>query len=115
MIEVRAVYERRKRSGDDYFFYYEFEVNGHANNGTTDAIKCCAGVTAILAGLMRLGNYPDTLELEKGHFKFVHHGNNRVDHNIQYGLNTALCQLYEVSKIYPQFFVPFILDERKEQ
>lgn len=101
----------------DLFIYPTFIVKGHANDGTINSIKCCAGVTAILSGLKRLvvGGDKDTCVLKRGYFEYrlINKKLEIIKENIdtQYALNVALCQLFNVYKMYPSLFEKFEMRE----
>ena len=116
MISVEIQYLRKKMYGDDAYIFTDFKVEGHANDGSPSAIKCCAGVTAITLGLTRImtGLY-DKLIISKGLFHYTCDGikSGHIDWQTHYALNCMLCQLFEIQKIYPQFFKTFEMIERK--
>ena len=98
-----------KSSGTEYYKYKTIQVSGHADNlGGTQGIKCCAGVTAVLLGLTRLlcqgENY--SYELKKGYFSLTQH-EPLENKELNSYINLVLCQLYDISQIYPQFFSSF--------
>lgn len=115
-VEYCNVHTGRNKQ-NDLFIYPLFRVSGHANDGTINSIKCCAGVTAILSGLQRLvvGGDKDTCVLKRGYFEYrlINKHIDIIKDNIdtQYALNVALCQLFNVSKMYPSLFEKFEMKE----
>lgn len=99
----------------DRFIYTDVLVEGHANDGTNNAIKCCAGITAVLYGFIRLvsGIY-DSIKIDNGFFHYVYGGtDNRVQWDTMYAMNCVTSQLYEIYRCYPQFFSQFDFIEDK--
>lgn len=102
------------KNGNEYYHYEKFNVNGHANDGTINSIKCCAGVTAILVGLPSqfiTNNYI----IEKGNFEYWCNETDisRWDTQTDFALNCALYQLWEVYHMYPSLFKSFKIIEVK--
>ena len=124
MIEVIAHYYHKKTSfkkPSDYFIFPYFMVKGHANNGTSEeCIRLCSGVSACVLGMKRLFNYQQYEVTYKTGFFEVRLkqnkdiGDNWVDRDTCYGLNTLLCQLYELFQLYPHQFSKFDMIEVKE-
>lgn len=99
-----------KCSGQEYYQYKDFLVEGHADNlGGVSGVKCCAGVTAVLLGLQRLldtqGNYK--YEFRNGYFRLTQYGDEWTNKELNTYLNLVLCQLYDIKLIYPDFFSSF--------
>lgn len=109
MIEIIVEYgETLMKTGKVYYQYKSIKVCGHADNlGGTAGVKCCAGVTAIILGLYRLLNKGEhySYEFKEGYFKLIQYDYSNKELN--YYLNLVVNQLYEISKIYPQFFSEF--------
>ena len=122
MIQVLAEYVNIKsKSGNDYFIFTNVEVMGHAEKTGYDTnIKVCAGVSACCYGINRLvdeGTY--NYETRKGYF---HCWTDRqknlkqvLDKGTVYALNTLVCQLYEIYRLYPRAFKSFELVDIKEK
>lgn len=113
MIEVNIKYYTTKRGKTKKLNVYPLiEVVGHANNGTIQSIKCCAGITAVLLGFSNcVYKEVDNVKITKGYFKYV------IYSNIAYNLETmcmahcVVSQLYVIYKTYPQFFKSFNIEK----
>lgn len=97
-------------TGKEYYQYKTFIVDGHAENlNGTAGIKCCAGVTACILGLIRLLDDGDSTygyEFKNGYFR-LSQNDKMANKEINYYLNLLLCQLFDIKQIYPQFFSSF--------
>lgn len=122
MIEVEVKYykvnighvTKNNPDGIEMFVVTDMIVKGHANDGTTNSVKCCAGVTAILTGFMRVVNhYLSTCTLSKGDFEYHFRGSKieYTDLDMYYGANCVWCQLFDVYKMYPHLFKRFDMIE----
>lgn len=125
MISVEVHYYNKpkpNKSKTDFFVYTLFRVIGHANNGThEDNIKVCAGVTTCVMGIRRLvEDDVYSVKYDKGLFEItlrvnVLKGNGYyVPLDLNYALNTLLCQLYDLWRLYPTQFKKFDMCEVKE-
>lgn len=124
MIEVEVHYYNRAvkyHKTNDFFIYTYFRVKGHANNGTSeDCLRVCAGVSACVIGLNRiLDREQFDIKYEKGLFEVKLktgkvNDDTFVDKDSCYGLNTLLCQLYDLNVMYPAQFLKFDMIEEKE-
>lgn len=124
MIEVVCTYIQRCRKKDncnDFFVYPYFLVKGHANNGTSkECIQVCAGVSACVTGLLRLLDTTQyKITFKSGLFeiksnKTLKDEKSYIDLDTCYALNTLLCQLYDLWKMYPNQFSRFKMIEVKE-
>ena len=123
MISVEVTYFNNigKKKNNDFFIYTSFVVEGHANNGTSsDCEKVCAGVSACVIGVRRLLD-TTTYEVtyDKGLFKArlrtkAIPKDQYIEIDSTYALNTLLCQLYDLSMMYPSQFSKFDMVEIKE-
>lgn len=122
----KYVYNTTK-TGKDNFIYCECEIKGHAENEDARVkLQVCSGVSAIVNGFYRLvDDMQYEYEYGKGYFHIrSRHSikttgkyskvNYHIDRDTNYGLNTMVCQLYELYLTYPQHFSKFDLIELKE-
>lgn len=124
MIEVIVHYYHFStafKKTNDYFIYPYFMVKGHANNGTTEeCMRVCSGVSACVLGLYRLFDYNQyEVTYKSGLFEVKLRNHQKitdkyVDRDTCYALNTLLCQLFELQKLYPSQFSKFDMIEIKE-
>lgn len=115
MIEVRVNYKVEKGARTTRYFYTKVLVIGHANNGSMDSIKCCAGVTAILGGFKKcvVGSFDNAI-LEKGLFEYTTYTTKFYQiSDTQIQLDCVINQLYEIYRCYPHLFKKFeFIEER---
>lgn len=119
MISVKAVYHKAKYLEQDIYIFVKLQVTGHADGTTRDGIKCCAGVSSVLLGIVPfVDRKHDEVKIGRGEFVYLYNYAHRFINQINYfthiRLMLILQQLYEIYKIYPHYFAKFELDERKE-
>lgn len=114
MIEVTIHYKKKTfKSGRERFIYKDLVVKGHSSDGSINAIKCCAGVTAVTCGsIYALDVTECNIEINKGYFKFTSFEQHSEEMDII--IDTIVHQLANISTIYPQFFKEFNFIEEKQ-
>lgn len=129
MIKVKVKYYkiiRGSKSPSVRYIYPYFKVEGHTYGKTEDAKTCCACVSAIMNGIVPIvSTIHDRVRYESGLFEYILTfsplnvknvlSGKFIEWDTQYALNTALFQLEELSKIYPQFFERFEIVELKRK
>ena len=115
MISVEIHYTKKEYdSGREKYIFKDIFVNGHScNDGTPNAIKCCAGVTAVTCGLINLlsENRYCAVEIRKGYF---HYKYLKLNEEINYAINALVYQLESIYITYPNHFNNFDFIEEKE-
>ena len=124
MVVVKASYVNLQKvyaDGDkrDYFVYTDLLVEGHAGHtGYTNNIKVCAGISACCVGILRLlDDYDYHTEVRSCYFRVWTNKRDlkTLDKESVYAINTLVCQLYEISKNFPNAFKSFdLVDIKKE-
>jgi len=123
MIDVEVHFIRTTFRNEEVYYYPFFHVRGHANDGSYDAMKVCASVTAMVQVIPEMKSIYDRsiCELEKGYFLYKNENcydkRNRDKYceiDVHYALNTILWQLTYIKKQYPYLFSSFIIKEIKK-